>query len=241
MHGGPFNSRWVEVVARGRTLSSRSGQDRPALKQSWLERRSGQWRRIPSTPGACMPSRLLRGAGADARGSTPGRALRRDTNSLLLPGGVRVGDHPRSFTRVAAGIRAPVPSSPSEMSSAGRARWRPSPTKSGKRNDGLNAMTIGRTGSRPHVNRFPLLDQNVPLGRGAQHHCRERPRSLPRGMGPRRRLQQVPTLQGPHPADTSAGARTFLVKRPLFHPDPAHPRLVSLLIRARVECRTSAP
>ncbi len=44
------------------------------------------------------------------------------------------------------------------------------------------------------------------------------------------------------PFAASALSRTeILVAGPLFHADSAHPRLVSLLIRARVECGSSAP
>ncbi len=42
-------------------------------------------------------------------------------------------------------------------------------------------------------------------------------------------------------AATATGASDILVSGPLFQADSARPRLVSLLIRARVECRRSAP
>jgi hypothetical protein len=84
--------------------------------------------------------------------------------------------------------------------------------------------------------RFPiwLSEHNTPAGE------REL-RFLADSAGHARQLAALANpFTGPFAA-TAVGASDLLVSGPLLRADPKNPSLVSLIIRARVECRTSAP
>jgi hypothetical protein len=66
-------------------------------------------------------------------------------------------------------------------------------------------------------------------------------RFVAESFGVPRELASLPSpFTGPFAA-TAVGGSELLVSGPLFHADAARPRLVSLLIRATVECSSSAP
>jgi len=180
----------------------------------------------------------------------PDRALRRDTNSLLL-----YGRRPRweKLRRILVGGSQPVYDPRFMTSPAGTVlswfvhdRESQPPTDRARAMIGLTVTGDGRTVELdPHINhvtpvpgftRFPLwiTEHNTTAG--------EREiRFLADSAGHGQTLAAFPSpFTGPFAA-TSIGASDILVSGPLFHADSAHPRLVSLLIRARVECRTSAP
>jgi hypothetical protein len=120
------------------------------------------------------------------------------------------------------------------------------PTDRARAMIGLTATDDGRIVELdPHINhvtpvsgfaRFPLwvTEHNTTTG--------EREiRFLADSAGHSQTLAAFPSpFTGPFAA-TAIGASDILVSGPLFHADSTHPRLVSLLIRARVECRSSAP
>ena len=66
-------------------------------------------------------------------------------------------------------------------------------------------------------------------------------RFLTDSAGHPRELASIPNPFTGFSAATALSASEILVSGPLFHADPARPRLVSLLIRMRVECSRSAP
>jgi hypothetical protein len=66
-------------------------------------------------------------------------------------------------------------------------------------------------------------------------------RVLGESRGVARELLAVPSPYTGFFAAAAVSSAELLISGPLFHADPARPRLVSLLIRARVECSGSAP
>ena len=217
-----------------------------------FERRAGRWKAETVHTVAGMYGELLY---SDSLGLLlavvqPDRSLRRDTNSLLL-----YGRRPRweILRRIIHGGSQPVYEPRFTSSAAGTVlswfvhdREGQPPANRARAMIGLTGTGDGRIVELdanvnhvtpvPGFTRFPLWvsEHNTTAG--------EREiRFLADSAGHSQTLAAFPSpFTGPF-AVTAIGAPDILVSGPLFHADFAHPRLVSLLIRARVECRTSAP
>lgn len=255
--GGTFNLEMgSELIPRGDTLfvAVPVRIDSGAFNDiAVFERHTGRWKAdIVHTIGGVYGELLY----SDSLGLLlavvqADRSLRRDTNSLLL-----YGHRPRweIIRKIIHGGSQPVYDPRFTSSPAGTVlSWWVMDREGQPPAHRARAM-VGLTASRdgpvveldPDVNhvtpvvgytRFPLWV--------AEHNntiTGEREiRFLSDSAGHSQMLASVPSpFTGPFAA-TTIGASDILVSGPLFHADSARPRLVSLLIRARVECRTSAP
>jgi hypothetical protein len=245
-----------ELILRGDTLfaavrvtvESSSSED-----VAVFERRAGQWRLevVPTIRAAYAELFYSDSAGLMLAVVAPDRSLRRDRNSLLLyarsprwqlirtlvHGGAQPVYDPR-FTRSSSGTVM----SWWIMDEQGQP-----PAQRARAMIGLTPLRDGRTLELDSdvnqvlpVNgptRFPLWV--------AEHNDRDTGareiRVLADSSGSMQVLAAFPSpFTGPFGV-AAIDASEILVSGPLFHADPARPRLVSLLIRARVECRKSAP